>query len=121
MDVEISVGGPDGLGELENLEDWLLDEPGLAGCPVVRPVVIPEPGQMGAVSDVLVVTLGSGGMGVALAGSLSVWLRTRVSDLNLRIRTQRGEVEVTANNVKDAEALVAAITGLVSSSGAEPA
>lgn len=121
MDVEISVGGPGGPGELENLEDWLLDEPGLAGCPVVRPAVIPEPGQMGAVSDVLVVTLGSGGMGVALAGSLSVWLRTRVSDLNLRIRTQRGEVEVTANNVKDAEALVAAITGLVSSSGAEPA
>ena len=121
MDVEISVGGPGRLGELESLEDWLLDEPGLAGCPVVRPVVTPEPGQMGAVSDVLVVTLGSGGMGVALAGSLSVWLRTRVSDLNLRIRTQRGEVEVTANNVKDAEALVAAINGLVSSSGAEPA
>jgi hypothetical protein len=83
--------------------------------------VILEPGQMGAVSDVLVVALGSGGMGVALAGSLSVWLRTRVSDLNLRIRTQRGEGEVTANNTKDVEALLAAITGLVSQSGAEPA
>jgi hypothetical protein len=121
MDVEISVGGPGRLEELKSLEDWLLEEPRLAGCPVIRPAVIPEPGQMGAVSDVLVVALGSGGMGAALAGSLSVWLRTRVSDLNLRIRTQRGEVEVTANNAKDAEALLAAITGLVSNSGAEPA
>lgn len=76
---------------------------------------------MGALSDVLVVALGSGGMGVALASSLSVWLRTRVSDLSLRIQTKQGDVELTASNAKNPEALIEAITTLVSSGGTEPA
>ena len=76
---------------------------------------------MGALSDVLVVALGSGGMGAALAGSLSVWLRTRVNDLSLRVRTKQGEVELTASTTKNAEELIEAITTLVSSGGAEPA
>jgi hypothetical protein len=121
MDVEININSSSDAEELKNLEDWLLDEPGLVGCPVTRPAASPEPGQMGALSDVLVVALGSGGMGVALASSLSVWLRTRVSDVSLRIRTKQGEVELTATNTKNAEALIEAITTSVSSGGAEPA
>lgn len=121
VDVEIRISGSSDIEELKNLEDWLLDEPGLAGCPVTRPAAIPEPGQMGALSDVLVVALGSGGMGVALASSLSVWLRTRVSDLSLRIQTKQGDVELTASNAKNPEALIEAITTLVSSGGTEPA
>jgi hypothetical protein len=121
MDVEINIGGSSDAEELKNLEDWLLDEPELAGCPVTRPAASPEPGQMGALSDVLVVALGSGGTGVALASCLSVWLRTRVSDVSLRIRTKQGEVELTATNTKNAEALIEAITTSVSSGGAEPA
>lgn len=121
MDVEINISGSSDAAELKNLEDWLLDEPGLAGCPVTRPAGRPEPGQMGALSDVLVVALGSGGMGVALASSLSVWLGTRVSDVSLRIRTMQGEVELTASNTKNAAALIEAVTTSVSSSGAEPA
>lgn len=120
MDVEIAFSESGQLEELKNLEDWLLDEPQLSGCPITRPAPAPEPGQMGAISDVLVVALGSGGMGAALAGSLSVWLRTRVSDLSLRIRTQQGEVTLTASNTKDAEALIKAITTLGSGSGTEP-
>jgi len=121
MNVEINISGSSDAEEVKNLEDWLLDEPGLAGCPVTRPPARPEPGQMGALSDVLVVALGSGGMGVALANSLSVWLRTRVSDVSLRIRTKQGEVELTASNTKNAAALIEAITTSVSSGGAEPA
>ena len=121
MDVEININSSSDAEELKNLEDWLLDEPGLVGCPVTRPAASPEPGQMGALSDVLVVALGSGGMGVALANSLSVWLRTRVSDVSLRIRTKQGEVELTASNTKNAAALIEAITTSVSSGGAEPA
>jgi hypothetical protein len=121
MDVEINISGSGDAEELKNLEDWLLDEPRLAGCPVTRPAASPEPGQMGALSDVLVVAMGSGGMGVALASSLSVWLRTRVSDVSLRIRTKQGEVELTASNTKNAAALIEAITTSVSSGGAEPA
>jgi Effector Associated Constant Component 1 len=121
MDIQVSIQSSGQLEELRNLEDWLLEEPGLAECPVTRPSAAPRPGEMGALSDVLVVALGSGGMGVALASSLSVWLRTRVSDLTLRIRTQSGEVELTARNTKDAEALIQAIISSPSASDSEPA
>jgi hypothetical protein len=76
---------------------------------------------MGALSDVLIVALGSGGLGVSLAASLSVWLRTRVGDLTLRVRTEQGEIELNARNAKDPEALIKAITPLVSSDGTHPA
>jgi hypothetical protein len=121
MNVEVSIGGPDRLDELTNLEDWLLNEPQLTGCPVTRPPAAPKPGQMGALSEVLIVALGSGGMGVALARSLSVWLSTRVSELPVRIRTSRGEVEFKARNAEDAKALIDAVIPLVSSSDTEPA
>jgi hypothetical protein len=114
MEVHVSLGGGQGdLADLKNLEDWLLNDPLLAGCAVTRPVAAPEPGQMGAVSDVLVVALGSGGAGAALASSLSVWLRTRVGDLSVRIRTDQGEVEVRTHNVRDAESLIRQVVPLV--------
>jgi hypothetical protein len=120
MNVELTVGGPGSLDELKNLEDWLLDDPELAGCPVTRPAGSPAPGEMGALSDVLVVALGSGGAGATLAGSLSVWLRTRVGDVTLRVRTPQGEAELTARNARDAEALVASVSSLLSGSDAGP-
>src|SRR5215471_9859486 len=121
MNVEITVGGSGSYDELKSLEDWLLDDPELAGYPVTRPASAPGPGEMGALSDVLVVALGSGGAGATLAGSLSVWLRTRVGDVTLRIRTPQGEAELTARNAKDPEALIASVSSLLSGSGAGPA
>jgi hypothetical protein len=121
MNVEVSIGGPDHLDELANLEDWLLNEPELMDCAVTRPPAAPEPGQMGALSEVLVVALGSGGVGVAFARSLSVWLTTRVSELPVHIRTSKGEVEFKARNVEDAKALLDAVIPLVSGSDTEPA
>jgi hypothetical protein len=120
MNVELTVGGPDSLSDLTNLEDWLLNEPELTNCPVSRPPAVPEPGQMGALTDVLVVALGSGGMGVALARSLSVWLNTRASDLTLRVRTPKGEIEFKGRSAEDAKALIDAVTPLVSGSDLEP-
>jgi hypothetical protein len=120
MNVELAVVGPGPYDELKNLEDWLLDDPGLAGCPITRPAASPAPGEMGALSDVLVVALGSGGAGATLAGCLSVWLRTRVGDLTLRVRTPRGEAELTARNAKDVEAVIASVSSLLSDSDAGP-
>src|SRR5215472_15273268 len=120
MNVELTVGGPGSFDELKNLEDWLLDDPELAGYRITRPAGSPAPGEMGALSDVLVIALGSGGAGATLAGSLSVWLRTRVGDVTLRVRTPRGEAELTARNAKDAGAVITSVSSLLSSHGAEP-
>jgi membrane-associated two-gene conflict system component 1 (EACC1) len=119
MNVEISISDADQHPRtLKNLQDWLLNEPALLDCRVSRPPAIPEPGQMGAVSEVLVVALGSGGSGAALAGSLSVWLSTRVNDMTLKIRTQKGEVNFHARSTKDAKELIEAITPLISETDA---
>jgi hypothetical protein len=121
MDVEISVSDP-GLNPrtLKNLQDWLLNEPALVDCRITRPPAIPEPGQMGALSEVLVVALGSGGSAAALAGSLSVWLSTRVNDLTFTFRNRNGEVKFHARSTTDAKELIEAITPLVSDSDARP-
>jgi len=120
MDVELTVGGLGFHDELTNLEDWLLEDPALAGCRITRPTGSPAPEEMGALSDVLVVALGSGGAGATLAGSLSVWLRTRVGDVTLRVRTPQGEAELAARNARDAEAMIASVSSLLSGSGTEP-
>jgi hypothetical protein len=122
MDAQLSLGGDAvDLADLKSLEDWLLDEPLLAGCAVTRPVAAPEPGQMGAISDVLVVALGSGGAGAALASSLSVWLRTRVGNISIRIDTEHGKIEVSATNVRDAESMIRQVVQPVPGSGPAPA
>jgi hypothetical protein len=50
-----------------------------------------------------------------------VWLRTRVADLTIRVRTEKGEVEVHTHNARDAESLIRQIVPLVPGSGSEPA
>lgn len=97
MEARIVVGG-DEAEELTSLEDWLWQDPDLRSVQLRREQKAPAPGQMGSLADVLIVTLGSGGAGAALAASLSVWLRTRVSQVSVRIRTARGELEFNAHN-----------------------
>jgi len=121
MNVEVSISDAGQYSAaLKNLQGWLRAEPALRDCRVTRPPAVPEPGQMGAVSDVLVVALGSGGSAAALAGSLSVWLSTRVNDLTLNIRTAKGEVKFRARSTKDAKEMIEAIAPLVSGSDSQP-
>ena len=121
MDVTIRISGPDHLAELASLEDWLLREPQLADCSVAMPPATPAEGQMGAISEVLVVALGSGGTGAVLAGALTTWLRTRVNDLTIRIHTENGDLEYQARSTKDPNDLMRAIGPLVSGNGSGPA
>jgi Effector Associated Constant Component 1 len=120
MDMEISISGPNHLAELASLEDWLLREPRLADCPITLPPAVPAEGRMGALSDVLVVALGSGGTGAVLAGALTMWLRTRVNDLTIHIHTENGDLEYKARSSKDPNYLISAIRPLVPGNGASP-
>jgi hypothetical protein len=117
MDVEVRIADDGGIDTLAGLEDWLLADPELASCEVSRPAATPSPGEMGALSDVLVVALGSGGVGVAFANSLSVWLRARVDKVTLRIRTQSGDIELTGHRAEDIATLIQALSIASTSSG----
>jgi hypothetical protein len=117
MDVEVRIAGDGGIDALASLEDWLLADPELASCEVSRPAASPSPGEMGALTDILVVALGSGGVGVALANSLSVWLGTRVDKVTLRIGTQKGDIELTGHRAEDITTLIQALSIASTGSG----
>jgi hypothetical protein len=68
---------------------------------------------MGALIDVLVVALGSGGAGAVLAQSLSTWLRHRHTDIRLTITTDSRTIELDGKRVRDTQALVREVGGLL--------
>jgi Effector Associated Constant Component 1 len=105
------VSGPDQIPELASLEEWLFEDPELRTCRITRKAPEPRPGEMGGISDVLIVALGSGGAGAALATSLSVWLRTRVDRVSVRLKTDKGEIEVRASGTDEVADQVRKIIG----------
>lgn len=99
---------------LSALASWLGSEEALRGrvVPVRR---APEPGQMGAVVELLTVALSSGGAGVVLVRSLCSWLTQSRADVTVQIKGPDGrEVHVDVRRANDAAAVmreVAALTG----------
>jgi hypothetical protein len=110
VDVDISVSGAlDDSAEIRSLFRWLRDDD-LPGAAVRWAPAAPGPGEMGGVSDVLVVALGSGGsVGAVLAGSLSVWIRHRTSDVKITLRGKGGTVELDGKRIKDPVEVVEAL------------
>ena len=89
------LGSRDAEGDFRSLRDWLAREPELRGG--VRTEEKPvRPGELGALEDVLMVALGSGGAATVLARSVSVWLQQRRSELSVEITAPNGtHVEIT--------------------------
>jgi len=100
---------------LESLSGWLRDAPELAGY--VTEDRVQRPGELSALSDALVVSVGSGGMLSVLAMSLKVWLaQPRRSRVRIRVETHKGRtVEIDADRVgrDKVEALIRQAIGSV--------
>jgi hypothetical protein len=114
VDVALSVAGDDPDDGLADLLDWLRHEPDFRGR--VAPVAgVPRPGELGVVTDVLSVALGSGGALSVLAASLKAFFaQPRRSDLRITVRAADGRsVEIDAKRVADVESLIAAAFGQV--------
>lgn len=62
MDLYIEARGDSGHAGLRSLFDWLRLEDDLRGTRIGWAPAQPNPGEMGALSDVLVVSLGAGGL-----------------------------------------------------------
>jgi Effector Associated Constant Component 1 len=105
MDAEIRVSSGDDVAEFAALWAWLRGERALVGT-VRAEQKPPAETELGGVFDVLAVSLGSGGAGVALAKSLVTWLQTRRSDVRITVTGPSGEVTLEANRVKDGDALL---------------
>ena len=86
--------------DLRSLRQWLADDGELPGPFELRHAA-PRPGQMGSLTDALVVAAGSGGAITALAGVLVSWLRHRTSDLTITVTRPDGStVEINASRIR---------------------
>jgi hypothetical protein len=90
MDALIRVDSGDN-DELLGLHQWLRDERDLRGSVRLMPAPIGEE-QLGGITDVIAVAVGTGGTGTVLASSLITWLQTRRSVVRLEVR--RGKEKV---------------------------
>jgi len=106
-EVRLSVEGGDPVEELQDLSEWLRLEPQLHGL-VTPEAAAPEAGQLGALAEVLVAAVGSGGAVSVLAASLRAFLiQPRRADVRIVVTAPGGRrVEIDAKGVDDIEALL---------------
>ncbi|WP_372669523.1 effector-associated constant component EACC1 [Amycolatopsis kentuckyensis] len=110
--MDLRLSSDDDAEVLRSLYQWLRDEPELRGRvkQIDRP---PAAGEMGAVADVLMVALGSGGAVGVVASSLKVFFaQPRRSDVEITIETPDGrKVRVNAKRAADPEGIVREVLG----------
>ncbi|MEU8039519.1 hypothetical protein [Streptosporangium sp. NPDC049078] len=105
MDIEISVSEPDSVDAANDLYEWLVEEPELAGR--VRLLdTPPAPGTLGPLAEALRIALEPGGAVTVLATVLIAWLRYRTGKVTITIVNKDGEskVDVLAERVKALDA-----------------
>jgi len=107
VELRLSVEGGDRVTGLEELSAWLREEEGLRGL-VTSKRAAPRPGELGAVTDVLVATVGAGGTLSVLAASLrSYFSQPRRADVWIAITGPDGHrVEIDAKHVDDVDLLL---------------
>ncbi|MET8873181.1 hypothetical protein [Nocardia sp. NPDC004604] len=103
MDITVRVDAPAIPQELTSLWQWLVAEDELRGRIQVVDSV-PEPGTLGAITDTLIVAVGTGGAATvavrALSSALIVWLQHRSGDVSVKVaRSDGSTLEYSATNV----------------------
>jgi hypothetical protein len=113
MSIRLSVESDDSVGDLEELSDWLGQEAELRGL-ITEASEKPSPGELGALTDAIVVAVGSGGALTVLVGSLQAFLTMpRHTDMRIKIKGTSGRtVTVDAKRVKDPDALIREVRSL---------
>jgi hypothetical protein len=71
--------------------------------------------EMGPALDVFQAVFGPGGTGVAFAGVLIAWLRSRRKRIRVKIQTEKGVIEVDSEGIDDPAASVGRIAQVIGS------
>lgn len=123
MQVRFTVAGDDATAAMRSLEVWLAAHDELRGR--VEPVMTaPQPGTMGSVADVLMVTVGPGGVATAVASVLISWIRRQRGTVSVSARRPDGaEITLTADHVRgltteEVRALVTQLEATLDGTGA---
>ncbi len=89
--------------DLFRLKEWLNGSDELRGR-VTLPAGRIRPGEMGGLTEVLVVAVGAGGIAPVLIQSLTGWLTARRSDITLTLKTgEHTEITVDLKRIKQPE------------------
>jgi len=100
--IRVIDGDADVVG---SLAQWLASERDLRGA--VRTIAGPiAETQLGAVTEIITVALGSGGAGSVLASSLITWLRTRQTHAKFLIESGGRSVELDIHTLEDVRPLL---------------
>ncbi|WP_040694361.1 effector-associated constant component EACC1 [Nocardia vinacea] len=95
-------GNPENLVQLL---DWFRHDDALRGRISPQAAQI-RSDEMGGLTDVLVLAASSGGIGVALVRSLTVWLTHRRTDITVTVTRANGDkIELDAKRVDSTEVL----------------
>lgn len=103
MTAQIRLVGENVAPELRDLASWLRREDEFRGRVVVEQQPV-QPGNMGALSDMLVVAVGSGGLSTALATSLALWIKHRKPKADIEITRSKGlSVKIALRDLSEDE------------------
>jgi hypothetical protein len=109
VEIRLGIVGGDPIEELRSLRSWLLAEEPLRGVIRHSPTA-GEPADMGSVSDLLVVAVGSGGALAVLARSVSTWLEHRHPGVVLEVKGPDGAaLRLEAKRSAEAVAVIQAM------------
>jgi hypothetical protein len=102
VDLVIAIPGLDrSAAELDSLARTLRADGALRSVDIDARTTLAE-GAMGPVTDVLLVSFGSGGVGVAVLQTVLVWLRSRRPDVRVKVKRADGsEAEVALTQASD--------------------
>ncbi|RKN32347.1 effector-associated constant component EACC1 [Micromonospora musae] len=113
----LRISAPSGQGELTSLLDWLRHEDELRGRVRLEHAPV-RPEEMGAITDALLVSLGSGGAVAVLAGSLSTWLSQRDTSVEVHVAGADGrQVTLRAQRARDLSVLIREVERLLPRDG----
>ena len=114
MKIDIRVlCAADAEADVRSLYDWLKSEYDLCQSRVGLTSPRINDGEMGTGLEIVTVALSSGGTVTVLANSLSVWLRTRGTDLTFEISGPTGKIVIAAQRARDPKELIEAIVAAI--------
>jgi hypothetical protein len=110
--VDLALISDDAGAGLEDLHEWLRQEPELRG----RVAFVEHdlaPGELGSITDALSIAISGGGALSVLAASLKAFFaQPRRADLRITVRSGDGRsVEIDAKRIQDVEAVLRAVFG----------
>ena len=104
MKVRVAVEGRG--ASVDTLWDWLRCQPELRGCLRTQTTPVPEDAMGVPVEIVVSMITAAGGIGAALIGALSVWLKNQ-REVTLAVTHPDGrQVRVSAGRIDDVERLL---------------